>query len=141
MFEKLKICFENCFFVCTTYAKQRYKSHVELDLYSVMNNFSLIIILLPLVQSFILKDDPHMKIQNDLQPKKLLAESLQFITPGSKCGKTLTSVTSFTPNNLKEKPQWTYKCKTLCCKLRLFEVIRFVYSAGCMWQTRPIWIL
>ena len=44
-----------------------------------------------------------MKIQNDLQPKKLLAESLQFITPGSKCGKTLTSVTSFTPNNLKEK--------------------------------------
>lgn len=100
-----------------------------------MNTLSLII-LLPLIRGFLIKDDPHMKIQKDLHPKKLLADSLQFITPGSKCGKTLASVTSITPNNLKSL--WTYKCKLLCCKIKSF--LQGFYSVGCMWQIRPIWI-
>ena len=111
-------------------------NHIELDMYSVMNTLSLII-LLPLVKGFLIKDDPHMKIQKDLHPKKLLADSLQFITPGSKCGKTLSSVTSITPNN--QKPLWTYKCKILCFKIKSFN--KGFYSVGCMWQIRPIRIL
>ena len=98
----------------------------------------LIILLFPSVQCFMLgrggqpKENSYVKSENDLHPRRLLAQALQFYTASSKCTKTLSLVTSVAPNNLKEKPPWTYKCKIFHFLGLNLDLHISVFSVGCV---------
>ena len=79
------------------------------------------------------KENSYVKNENDLHPRRLLAQALQFYTASSKCTKTLSLVTSVAPNNnMKEKPPWTNKCKIFHFLGLNLHISVYLFSVGCV---------